>query len=181
MTDRVRIAEEYGRRRTTQSYGTAASIEGVQRIDLPLFSDEGGDFCEIGRFLANGAIEGLVDYQPAQISYSYMEPGTIKAWHLHERQDDLWFVSPHDRLLVGLLDVREGSVTQGVQQRLTLGAGKARLLRIPRGVAHGAANVSGRPASIIYFTDNAFDPDQPDEHRLPYDLLGEDFWRIIPG
>lgn len=181
MTEPTRIAEEYRRHQTTQSYGGRRAIDGVRLVDLSLFGDEGGDFCEIARFLQDGAIQNLDDYRPAQISYSYMEPGTIKAWHLHERQDDLWFVPPHDRLLVGLLDVRDSSATQGIRQRLVLGAGKARLLRIPRGVAHGAANLSGRPASIIYFTDNAFDPQHPDEHRLPYDLLGADFWTIIPG
>jgi dTDP-4-dehydrorhamnose 3,5-epimerase len=110
-----------------------------------------------------------------------MEPGTIKAWHLHQRQDDLWFVPPHDRLLVGLLDAREHSPTYRGRQRIVMGAGRARLLLIPRGVAHGVANLSGRPASVIYFVNQPFDPQNPDEHRLPHDLVGEDFWRITPG
>lgn len=149
-------------------------------MDLRVFGDEGGDFCEIAR-LTDGSISGLPAYRPAQVSYSYMEPGTIKAWHLHQHQDDLWFVPPGDRLLVGLHDVREGSPTYRTTMRFVIGGGKARLLYIPRGVAHGLANLTPRPASIIYFVNRAFDADQPDEHRLPYDFLGADFWTNQPG
>lgn len=175
------IAAAYRGQASTQTYGDRTLIEGVELIDLPLFSDEGGDFCEITRFLQDGSLAVLPSYHPAQTSYSFMEPGTIKAWHLHRFQDDLWFVPPHDRLLIGLLDVRQASPTQGVQRRLVLGAGRARLLLVPRGVAHGAANLSSRPASILYFTNNPFDPSHPDEHRLPYHLLGADFWSISQG
>jgi dTDP-4-dehydrorhamnose 3,5-epimerase len=150
-------------------------------VDLPLFSDEGGDFCEISRVTADGTLEAVEGYRPAQCSYSYMEPGTIKAWHLHRYQDDLWFVPPHDRLLVGLLDTRATSPSNGVAMRLTLGAGRARLLYIPRGVAHGVANVSSRPGHVVYFANNVFDAENPDEHRLPHDLVGGDFWSIVPG
>lgn len=175
------IGSAYRARASTQSYGRRPSIEGVQIIDLPVFGDEGGDFCEITRFLTEGGLQAVPDYHPAQISYSLMESGTIKAWHLHHRQDDLWFVPPAGRLLVGVLDVREGSPSYKQSRRLTMGAGRARLLFIPRGVAHGAANLGPAPASIIYFTNTAFDSAQPDEHRLPYDLLGSEFWSIVPG
>jgi dTDP-4-dehydrorhamnose 3,5-epimerase len=175
------VRERYRAAVSTQSYASRPRIEGVQLIDLSLFSDEGGDFCEVTRFLEDGRLSHLPGYRPAQISYSLMEPGTIKAFHLHRNQDDLWFVPPGDRLLIGLLDVREGSATRDLSMRLVLGAGKARLLFVPRGVAHGVANLSPRPASVIYFVTQAFDAQNPDEHRLPYDLLGPDFWTIQPG
>lgn len=165
----------------TQSYASPAPIDGVERIDLRLFSDEGGDFCEVVRFAPDGSLLALPGYRPAQISYSQLEPGQIKALHLHAHQDDLWFVPPQFRLLVGLLDVRTDSPSYERSMRLVLGAGKPRLLRIPHGVAHGVANLTGAAASILYFTDRAFDPEEPDEHRLPHDLLGEDFWTIRPG
>ena len=166
---------------TTQSYAPKRRVEGVQIVDLQLFSDEGGDFCEVTRFLSDGTLSPLPGFRPAQISYSFMEPGTIKAWHLHRRQDDLWFVPPSPRLLVGLLDVREDSPTYQISMRLALGTGRARLLYIPKGVAHGVANLATHSASLIYFVDRPFDPDEPDEHRLPYDLLGAEFWTIQPG
>lgn len=181
MTDYEWVGPDYRPQVTTQNYGARPKIDGVSVVDLALFSDEGGDFCELARFNPDGSLAAIPGYHPAQSSYSYMDPGTIKAWHLHSRQDDLWFVPPHDRLLVGLLDTREGSESYGTSIRLTLGAGKARLLLIPRGVAHGAANLSSRPAHIVYMANAAFDPQQPDEHRLPWDILGPDFWTIQPG
>ena len=175
------IGEPYDSVLSTQSYGGRPRIEGVQLVDLALFSDEGGDFAEMARINADGKLAALPSFHPAQISYSYMEPGTIKAWHLHRRQEDLWFVPPHDRLLIGLLDTREDSPTYQQSMRFVLGAGRARLLLIPRGVAHGAANLTPVAASLIYLTTNVFEPSDPDEHRLPYDLLGVDFWTIQPG
>jgi dTDP-4-dehydrorhamnose 3,5-epimerase len=175
------IGSEYRGLASTQSYDARSSIDGVTITDLPVFSDEGGDFCEVTRFAPDGTLSLAPGYRPAQISYSLMEAGQIKALHLHRRQDDLWFVPPAHRLLVGLLDVREDSPTYRTPMRLVLGAGKGRLLFIPRGVAHGIANVSTGKGSIIYFTNAAFDPDSPDEHRLPHDLLGADFWTIRPG
>lgn len=181
MSEYEWIGPAYRDQASTQTYGGRQRIDGVELTDLALFGDEGGDFCEIGRFNPDGTLAARPSYRPAQASYSFMEPGTIKAWHLHREQDDLWFVAPHVRLLVGLLDTREDASTYRVQMRLMLGGGKARLLFIPRGVAHGVANMSSRGAQIIYFTNAAFDPHNPDEHRLPWDMLGADFWRIQPG
>jgi dTDP-4-dehydrorhamnose 3,5-epimerase len=175
------VGADYRDRLRTQSYATRPRIEGVRLVDLRVFHDEGGDFLELTRLTPDGELICLPGYRPAQISYSLMESGAIKAFHLHRRQDDLWFVPPADRLLVGLLDVRESSPTYQLSMRFVMGAGEARLLLIPAGVAHGVANLRSVPASIIYFTTRAFDPADPDEHRLPHDLLGADFWSIQPG
>jgi dTDP-4-dehydrorhamnose 3,5-epimerase len=155
---------------SAQSY-EKSQLDGVRLLDLKLLSDEGGDFCEIARFLQNGALS----------DFSLMEPGAIKAWHLHRLQDDLWFVPPAERLLVGLLDVRDSSRTYQTHLRLTMGAGKPQCLFIPRGVAHGVANLGLVPATILYLVNQVFNSADPDEHRLPYDLLGADFWQIRPG
>jgi dTDP-4-dehydrorhamnose 3,5-epimerase len=177
ILDLSQLADEFRQQVSTQDYSSKPCLEGVQLIDLPFFSDEGGDFCELARFLESGALALLPNYRPAQLSYSLVLPGTIKAWHLHFSQDDLWFVPPTDRLLVGLLDLRAASATCRQTMRFILGAGRARVLYIPRGVAHGMANVTTQPASVIYFTDRAFDADHPDERRLPFDIIGADFWQ----
>jgi dTDP-4-dehydrorhamnose 3,5-epimerase len=183
MTDEAYswVGARYRTTVSTQSYNAQTRIDGVTVIDLPLFGDEGGDFCEVARIAQDGNLVGCPGFRPEQVSYSYLEPGAVKAWHLHRRQEDFWFVPPHDRMLVGLLDTREGSPTYQMSMRFVLGAGKAKLLLIPRGVAHGMANLSGRPASVFYFANNVFSADNPDEHRLPHDLLGDEFWSIIPG
>ncbi len=65
--------------------------------------------------------------------------------------------------------------------RLVMGGGKAQLLHIPRGVAHGGANIWGQPATILYYVNQRFDLNDPDERRLPWDIVGADFWQMTPG
>lgn len=165
---------------TRQDYASKPSIDGVRFVDVVRHLDDAGEFSELGRF-AGGRLEALPDFEIQQVNHSLMQPGTIKAWHLHYRQEDVWFVPPDERLLVGLFDVRKESRTEGVTMRLVLGDGQGRLLYIPRGVAHGAANPYPRAARILYFVNQKFDPKDPDEYRLPADAAGKDFWALRPG
>jgi dTDP-4-dehydrorhamnose 3,5-epimerase len=166
---------------TTQQYGAKPMIEGIELIQLPYNSDDGGNFSEIFR-LNGGVVEGTqAPFIAQQISLSVVTPGAIKAYHLHYKQDDLWYVAPYDRLLVNLHDVREGSATFDVHQKLVLGGGRNQLLRIPTGVAHGVANVYDRNMTLIYATSEKFNAQDPDEHRLPWDVFGADAWEITKG
>ena len=175
------LAPDYARALTTQQYGGSPAIEGVQRIDLRLLSDDGGSFAELVRLDEKGCLEQFPEFQVRQSSYSLVLPGAIKAFHLHFNQEDVWFVPPTDRLLVGLLDCRKDSPSCGIAQRIAMGGGKAQLLHIPRGVAHGCVNLSPDPATILYFVNQRFDLTDPDERRLPWDILGPDFWQMTPG
>jgi dTDP-4-dehydrorhamnose 3,5-epimerase len=165
-----------------QSYARGRSIEGVQIVDLARHHDDGGAMTELAR-LRGGVPEALHGFEVRQINYSEIEPGSIKAFHLHTRQTDVWYVPPSDRVLVVLLDVRAGSATEGDQMRLVLGHGSSRLLRIPPGVAHGARNLGAALARIIYFVDRPFTPDPAgcDEGRLPWDHAGADVWDVVRG
>jgi dTDP-4-dehydrorhamnose 3,5-epimerase len=176
----VNISKNYADLITVQEYNQKQSINGVKLIDLKLHADDGGEFLELGR-LDQGKMKSLPDFEVKQFSWSRLLPGTVKAFHIHRRQADLWYVSPFDRVLVGLADLREESPTYNVKIRLVLGGSQAKLLYIPRGVAHGAGNPWSQPATVVYFTDKEFDPANPDEGRLPYDLFGQDFWTIKKG
>ena len=87
-------------------------------------------------------------FECKQINYSEMDPGVIKAFHVHRRQTDVWFVPPGDKMLLVLVDVRAGSPTEKVVRRLVLGEGAARLVRIPPGVAHGVKNLAASRGMI---------------------------------
>ena len=177
----VTISKDYSDLITVQDYGKKEVIDGVKFLDLQLHPDDGGEFLELGRLEETGALKALPAFAVKQISWSRLLPGTVKAFHLHRRQADLWYVSPFDRVLVGLADLRQDSPTYNVKLRLTLGGGTSKLLYIPKGVAHGAGNPWSQPATVVYFTDEEFDPAQPDEGRLPYDLFGPEFWTIHKG
>lgn len=166
-----------------QSYGRAPEIDGVRLVDLRRHHDDGGAMTELGRLSAEGGLEALPGFTVRQVNYSEIEPGAIKAFHLHRRQTDVWYVPPGDRVLVALVDVRAGSPTEGVVRRLVLGAGTSRLLRIPPGVAHGARNLGPLTARIIYFVDVQFSPEPGacDEGRLPWDHAGAAVWEVERG
>ncbi len=166
---------------TTQEYAARTRIQGVQIIDLRLLVDDGGSFAELVRFDENGNLQAIPEFKVRQSSYSQVLPGAIKAFHLHYNQEDVWFVPPTDRLLIGLVDARKDSPTMGASMRFVMGAGKAQLLYIPRGVGHGGANIGTEPATILYYVNQHFDLNDPDERRLPWDLLGRDFWEITQG
>jgi len=165
-----------------QSYATSPRIDGVEIVELKRFADDGGSMTELAR-LTEGHPQALASFTVCQINYSEIEPGVIKAYHLHQRQTDVWYVPPSDRMLLVLLDVRQGSKTEGVRMRFPLGAGNSRLVRIPPGVAHGVRNLAAVPGRIIYFTDVHFSPEPAtcDEGRLPWDYAGADIWEVVRG
>ena len=162
-----------------QDYGQNPQIDGLAWVELKRHGDEGGWMTELIR-PGGTALPGLEGFQVAQINYSSLEPGVVKAFHVHRRQTDLWFVPPEDRMLLIVADVRDGSPTQGNVVRMMLGAGRTGLVRIPPGVAHGARNLGKSAAGMIYFTDLEFsvDPNECDERRLPWDFVGREVWEI---
>jgi dTDP-4-dehydrorhamnose 3,5-epimerase len=170
-------------RLSTQQYDGKPRLHDVLLLDLRASLDAGGAFMETARLDENGRMKALPDhdFRVRQTNYSEIEPGAVKAWHLHFNQEDVWFVPPRDRVLVGLWDVRADSPTSGLTMRFVLGAGRPQLLYIPRGVAHGVANLGAAPAQVWYFVNQEFDPQAPDEHRLPWDAAGAEFWEIEKG
>lgn len=163
-----------------QRYDGLPSIDGVELIELRRFNDDGGAMMELFRFNEPRPV-GLEGFEPQQLNYSVVQPGVIKAFHLHRHQTDLWFVPPEDRILMALVDVRAGSPSEGVRQRIMLGDGNSRLVRVPPGVAHGCRNLSRTESRVLYLTDLLFDPDPErcDEGRLPWDFAGADIWDIV--
>lgn len=176
--DDIRV--EYREKVSQQDYNPKDKIEGVEFIDLPHFIDDGGTFIEVARLT-----DGMHDWVPGtgveQVSFSEMTPGVVKAFHIHYNQEDVWFVPPSSRMLIGLHDAREHSPTSGKTMRFVMGGGKAKLVRIPRGVAHGVRNIDDKAGYIFYFVSQKFSPVDTDERRLPWDALGADFWEIVKG
>jgi len=139
-----------------QDYSPAPAIDGVEVAELKRFTDDGGSFMELGR-LSGGLHAAFPGFEVKQINYSEMEPGAIKAFHLHQRQTDVWFVPPGDKLLLVLLDLREGSGTRDVLRRMVLGDGlKVTVAGAAVGMLLGL--VMGQFATPILFGVNPRDP-----------------------
>ncbi len=159
-----------------QDYSPKPTINGVQMLKIRNYIGENGDFSELLRLTESGESELIKGFHVRQINRSKQYNKAVKAWHLHYKQDEIWYVPPDEHLLLGLWDVREGSLTKGVLQKIPLGGGNSIAVYIPRGVAHGATNFSGKKANVYYFVNNQFNQAQPDEHRLPWDAAGKKFW-----
>lgn len=178
----MQLNDEAKRSYSLQDYGKKPTIEGVQIVQLRRFHDDGGAITELGRLL-DGKHKQLEGFTVKQVNYSEVEPGAIKAYHLHQRQTDVWYVPPHDKFLLVLHDCRKGSPSEGKTMRMVLGDGESLLVRIPPGVAHGTTNLGQQLGRILYFVDLQFsiEPGECDEGRLPWDFLGAAIWEVLKG
>lgn len=115
-----------------------------------------------------------------QTTFTVAYEGTIKAFHYHEKQDDLWFVATGKAMIV-LYDLRKNSPTNGETQVIFAGKDDYKLVVIPIGVAHGYKVLSDEPVLLFYQTTESYDPKDPDEKRMPYNdtKIGFD-WNKTP-
>lgn len=139
-----------------------AEIEGVSVKKLVVNTDDRGILLEILK------TTDPIFQEIKQTTYTVTYPGTIKAFHWHNVQSDLWFFS-RGMAQVVLYDMREGSATKGTTEVFYMGEENRILLSIPPGVAHGYRVLGNKSAALFYHTTEAYDPDNPDEERLPYD------------
>jgi dTDP-4-dehydrorhamnose 3,5-epimerase len=168
---------------SAQTYAPRPTIAGVALDEVRVSRSPDGLFAELGRIGDEGQLLGVEGFQPVQWNWSLLEPGAVKAWHLHLDQDDVFIIPPVARLLVGLADLRRDSPTAKGLQRLVLGAGRCDRLLIPRGVAHGVANLGREPQALLYAVNSLFtpDPEKTDELRLRWDRFGAEFWSMERG
>ena len=138
-----------------------ASIDGVEIKKLVTHADQRGFFREVIRATDDFFGEGF-----AQWSHTKSYQGVVKAWHIHQRQVDWWYVAS-GRVKIALYDTRQNSPTYGQLQELLLGDDlEPCVLRVPPGVAHGYRVLSAE-THLFYITSRTYDPG--DEGRIPHD------------
>lgn len=166
-----------------QDYSQPSTIKGVKVIDLVKHEDDGGSFVELGRFTSHyephiyDENESFFEGDDLQINHSYLEHGVVKAYHVHKKQTDIWYVM--NKAIVHLVDYRGGEPTSFNMSDMRLVVGhKPQLIVIPPGVAHGIATPYG-PVNMIYLVNEFFNPN--DEFRLPWNSFGKDVWEVTKG
>ena len=178
--------------RVLQGMSAVPAAERVGRIDgvmiktLRKHADQRGFFVEQ---LKRGDLDDegrpFLPEQPfAQTSRSLAyarggnPPELIKAFHWHRRQWDYWDVVQGNARVV-LVDLREGSPSQGRTQSLILGEHSPLVVAIPPLVAHGYQVLDLRDVVLCYYVTEPYDPADPDEGRIAWDdpRIGFD-WRI---
>ena len=137
-------------------------IEGVEIKQLTKHADERGYLMELLR--CDDAI--FRKFGQAYVSLNY--PGVVRGWHYHKKQDD-HFAVVKGMVKAALYDAREGSPTQGLVDEFFLGEQNNILVKIPVGVMHGYKTVGNEPSLLVNFPTEPYDPQQPDEYRLPWD------------
>jgi len=99
---------------------------------------------------------------------SRLFPKAIGAWSCHMRTVDRLFVN-QGHLKVVLFDGREDSPTHRRVMELHVGDARPAFLVIPIGVWHGLQNLGPSDALVLNYPTRAYDYEDPDHYRLPYD------------
>jgi len=138
-------------------------IPGVELKELTTYPDDRGFFREIIR-----TSDPFFDGAFGQWSHSMMVTGTIKAWHIHQKQTDWWYVP------AGLVRAVVCDPDTHERQEFLMGDNQPPIvLKIPPGIAHGCKVLQG-PAHLLYVTSHEYDGS--DEGRIAHDALGYDWF-----
>src|SRR5271155_3123039 len=106
---------EPGIGKVIRTAGSADLIEGVRVLPYDLWPDDRGYFLEVVR-MKQGLAASFVP-ETTQVSAALSYPGTIKAFHFHQYQTDLW-VPSSGVFQVALVDLRGTSPTFGVKNTM---------------------------------------------------------------
>jgi dTDP-4-dehydrorhamnose 3,5-epimerase len=164
--DPVRIStptSEPGIGKIIRTADSADLIQGVRAQPYDLWPDDRGYFLEVIR-MRQGLAAHFVP-ETTQVSAALSYPGTIKAFHFHLYQTDLW-VPMSGVFQVALVDLRPDSSTFGLKNTLYVGALRPWQLLIPPGVGHGYKVVGESPGVLVYVTNQLYNA--RDEGRIAY-------------
>ncbi len=138
-------------------------IDGVQLLPYDLWPDDRGYFLEVIRMKQGLAANFPVESTQVSAALSYS--GTIKAFHFHRHQTDLW-VPAMGMFQVALVDLRPNSPTFGLKNTIYAGGLRPWQILIPPGVGHGYKVIGESAAMLVYVTSRLYNPE--DEGRIPY-------------
>ncbi len=108
-----------------------------------------------------------------EIYFSWVNPGAVKAWHLHERMI-LNYAVPVGNIKLVLFDDRAGSPTRGAIEEIFLGPDHYNLVSIPAQVWNGFKGIGTIPALVANCASIPHDPQEikrldPLAKTIPYD------------
>jgi dTDP-4-dehydrorhamnose 3,5-epimerase len=130
-------------------------IDGVLRLPLRYVADERGWFVELRR---ESALPGAT----VQTNVSFSRKGVIRGLHYHERGQDDLFACLTGTARVVVLDRGTGEVFSE-----DIGEANPVALYVPGGHAHGFEALTD--LLFCYHVTREYDPDDPDEHGVPWD------------
>ena len=143
---------------------TESKIDGVIIRNLSWNVDSRGRLSELCRESWWGAIR--------QVYVTTARVGVVKdrdSWHMHKRQTDR-FICIQGRIKLVLVDKRKYGATENQIMEIELGEKEHKAVIIPPGVLHAFKNNGDTEAIIINCIDREYNPESPDEFRIPNDF-----------
>jgi dTDP-4-dehydrorhamnose 3,5-epimerase len=130
-------------------------IEGLLRIPVRRYEDDRGWLAEIRR-------DSALPKRTLQTNVSFSRRGVIRGLHYHERGQDDLFVCLSGTARIVVLDRQTDEVfTEDI------GDENPMALYVPGRHAHGFEALTD--VLFTYHVTEEFDPDDPDEHEVPWD------------
>lgn len=148
------------------------TIPGVLELRPKVHRDIRGAFVKLfhkGALDASGIETGI-----AEIYYSVSERNVVRGLHFQlPPHDHAKFVTCISGAAYDVaLDLRQNSPAYGRHHALTLSAGEANVIYVPRGVAHGFCVTDG-PATLLYMTTTVHAPEH--DAGIRWDSAGIDW------
>jgi dTDP-4-dehydrorhamnose 3,5-epimerase len=130
-------------------------VKGVLVLPLRRFDDERGWFMELRR-------DSLLPERTLQTNVSFSRAGTVRGLHFHERGQSDLFVCLSGMIRVVALDRASGETFAE-----DVGDDNPAAVWVPGHHAHGFEALTD--ALVLYHVTREYDPDDPDEHGIPWD------------
>jgi len=107
-----------------------------------------------------------------EIYFSGVNPGAVKAWHIHKVMT-LNYAVPHGRIKLVLYDDRPKSTTKGEIQEILLGPDDYKLVTVPPRVWNGFTGIGSEMSIVANCATIPHAPDEierldPNDHKIPY-------------
>jgi dTDP-4-dehydrorhamnose 3,5-epimerase len=130
-------------------------VKGVLVLPLRRHDDERGWFMELRR-------DGVLPERTVQTNISFSRAGTVRGLHFHERGQSDLFVCVSGMIRVVALDRETGETFAE-----DVGDDNPAAVWVPGHHAHGFEALTD--ALVLYHVTREYDPDDPDEHGIPWD------------
>ena len=130
-------------------------MKGVLVLPLRRHDDERGWFMELRR-------ESVLPDRTVQTNISFSRAGTVRGLHFHERGQSDLFVCVSGMIRVVALDRETGETFAE-----DVGDDNPAAVWVPGHHAHGFEALTD--ALVLYHVTREYDPDDPDEHGIPWD------------
>ncbi|HDY7502810.1 dTDP-4-dehydrorhamnose 3,5-epimerase [Vibrio vulnificus] len=135
------------------------NIDGVISTPLKIIETPGGNV----KHAVKASDKGFESFGEAY--FSYIEPGSIKAWKKHKEMT-MNLIVPQGRIKFVIYDDREGSTTKGAFQEVIVGEDNYVRVTVPPMVWMGFAGVDNKVSMLLNVSNIEHRPEEQERKSL---------------